>query len=214
VIFKIPITFKIVFAAFLAILIPTYWLAYGPTNFLWFSDIVLFLLFFAVIFEVRFLASMAAIGGLLIESFWTINFFFLLLFDIHLTKLTDYMLDPGIPLGVRLLSLFHLAIPPLAIWLLIRLGYDKRAWLAQTLVAWIVLPVTWLVIKPTRNINWVFEYKTITWVKLNAATYLVLEGIGICLFYALTHGIISLAFAFRKKKSPTFTAASHELSLD
>jgi hypothetical protein len=42
------------------------------------------------------------------------------------------------------------------LYLVARLGYDERAWLAQTALAWIVLPVTYLVTDPAKNINWVF----------------------------------------------------------
>ena len=35
-------------------------------------------------------------------------------------------------------------------------GYDRRAWVAQTLVCLVVLPVTYAVTDPADNINWVF----------------------------------------------------------
>ena len=38
------------------------------------------------------------------------------------------------------------------------LGYDRRALAVQTLLTWIVLPVTYLVTDPAANINWVFGF--------------------------------------------------------
>jgi len=42
--------------------------------------------------------------------------------------------------------------------MLYRLGYDKRAFLAQTLVAAIVLPLSYLFSDQQRNINWVYGF--------------------------------------------------------
>ena len=45
------------------------------------------------------------------------------------------------------------------LWLIYRLGYDERALVAQTLLAWIVLPVTYAVVRPAdENINWVYGF--------------------------------------------------------
>lgn len=47
-------------------------------------------------------------------------------------------------------------MPVVLLWLLVRLGYDPRALAAQTVLAWIVLPVTYAVVRPDdENINWV-----------------------------------------------------------
>lgn len=60
-------------------------------------------------------------------------------------------------LFLRALSLFHIVLPILLLWMLDRLSYDPRAPLAQTLLAWIVLPVTYAVVRPgDENINWVY----------------------------------------------------------
>lgn len=52
------------------------------------------------------------------------------------------------------LSMFHVFLPALLVWMLYRLGYDRRAWLAATLLCWVVLPATYLFTDPARNINW------------------------------------------------------------
>ena len=47
---------------------------------------------------------------------------------------------------------------PLLIWLLYRLGYDKRAFLAQTVVAIVILPLSYFFSDPRQNINWVYGF--------------------------------------------------------
>jgi hypothetical protein len=39
-----------------------------------------------------------------------------------------------------------------------RLGYDSRALEAQTLVAWLILPMSRLLTKPSENVNWVHGF--------------------------------------------------------
>ena len=59
---RIPPALKVTFTAFMAVLVPVYWSKYGPTNFLYFCDLALFLTLAAVWWENRLLASMAAVG--------------------------------------------------------------------------------------------------------------------------------------------------------
>jgi len=66
---------------------------------------------------------------------------------------TEYMFDPGLPLLIRLLSLFHVATPPLLLWAIRLLGYDRRGWKLQTLAAWIVLPLNYFW-HPEMDVNW------------------------------------------------------------
>ena len=47
-------------------------------------------------------------------------------------------------------------MPLVLIWMLHTLGYDPRALVAQTVLAWIVFPVTYALTDPADNINWVF----------------------------------------------------------
>ena len=60
---KIPMTIKMTFSIFMAVLIPFYWQAYGPSNFLYFCDIALFLTLMGLWTENKTLISMAAVGS-------------------------------------------------------------------------------------------------------------------------------------------------------
>jgi hypothetical protein len=73
----------------------------------------------------------------------------------NLLALAAYMFDPAEPLHLRALSMFHLFLPPLILWMLIAQGYDRRAFHAQTILAWIVLLLSWALTSPEDNINWV-----------------------------------------------------------
>jgi hypothetical protein len=97
-----------------------------------------------------------AVAVLLPELLWNASFFMRLLFRIRVTDLAGYMFDAGSPRFVRALSLFHVVLPIVLLWMLHELGYDARALLGQTLLAWVVLPLTYAVTTPQgENINWV-----------------------------------------------------------
>ncbi len=51
---------------------------------------------------------------------------------------------------------FFLALPPTLLFLLSRFGYDKRAFVFQTLLTWVILLISYNATDPEKNINWVF----------------------------------------------------------
>jgi len=152
----VPLWLKISYTAFVAITIPVYVRAYGPGNFLWFSDIALLVTVAALWSESAFLASMMAVGVLLPELAWNLSFFGRLLTGKDMTGLAAYMFDASTPPYLRGISLFHVFLPVLLVWLVSRLGYAPRAWLAQTALAWIVLPLSYWLTDPQQNVNRVY----------------------------------------------------------
>jgi hypothetical protein len=154
----VPIWLKILYTLFVVFLVPIYWRQYGPANFLWFSDIALLLMVPALWLENRLLISMMALSVLLLELVWNADFWVRLVTGKSLIALSAYMFDPKIPVFIRGLSLFHVALPILLVWLLCQLGYDRRAFFWQTLVALVVLPISYLVTNPCENINWVYGF--------------------------------------------------------
>lgn len=157
---RIPLALKIAYTAFLAVLVPYYWASYGPQNFLYFCDVALLLTLVAVWTEAALPASMAAIGIVAPQLLWLVDFGWEWLTAQPLLRLSSYMYDPGIPLFVRGLSLFHGWLPLLLLWLVWRLGYDRRALAAQLATTWGVLIVTFFVVTdphhPAGNVNKVF----------------------------------------------------------
>ena len=84
---------KVPYTVFVCILVPIYWVERGPANFLWLSDIALIAAVPALWMENRFLASMMAVGVLLPELAWNLDFFLRLIagFDVIGLNGTDYM---------------------------------------------------------------------------------------------------------------------------
>jgi hypothetical protein len=153
---QLPLWLKLVWTAFVSVLVPVYWRQYGPANFLWFSDIAVFLTLVALWWESSLPASMMLLAVGVLELSWNVDFIGALLTGHHLTGLSRYMFDPSIPLTIRGISLFHVVLTPLLVWMVWRLGYDRRALWMQTLLCWIVLPLTYFLTDPAANINSVF----------------------------------------------------------
>lgn len=154
----IPLWLKIGCTGFVCMLVPVYWRRYGPSNFLWFSDIALLVTVPALWLESPMLASMMALAVLLPELAWNFDFFVRLLIGSTPIGLSSYMFDRSISRFLRALSLFHVALPLLLLWMVHRLGYDGRALIAQSLLAMIVLPLSYWAAGPEKNINWVYGF--------------------------------------------------------
>ena len=151
-----PLWLKVACTLFLCVLIPVNWRQYGPVNFLWFSDIAMFMLAPALWWENRLLASMATLAVLLPELAWNLDLLFRLLTGNPGIGLSSYMFDSQISPAVRSVSLFHIWLPIVLLWMLHRLGYDPRALLWQTLLAIVVVPLSYVLSDPTMNVNWVY----------------------------------------------------------
>ena len=176
---RIPIWIKIVYAAFVGVLVPVYWHHYGPTNFLWASDLALFLLLVAAWWERPLLPSMMAIGVMPFEIVWTVD-----LLTGGPIGMASYMFEPERPPILKGLSLFHAMLPVIILFLLHRLGYDRRALVAQTLLIWVVLPLSYLVTDPADNINRVFglgdEPQTLVHPLVYLAAQMIVVPLAIC----------------------------------
>ncbi len=152
----IPLWIKLGYTLFVGATVVVYAFKYPPANFLWFSDIALLGTVPALWLESSLLASMMTIAVLLPDVLWNASFFVQLARGRGLRGFTDYMFDPANPRYVRAFSLFHVVMPVLLVWLVMRLGYSPQALLAQTLLSWIVLTLTYWLTDPKLNVNWVF----------------------------------------------------------
>jgi hypothetical protein len=156
---QIPQPLKVAHSTFVAVLVPTYWRQYGPGNFLWFSDVALLTSVPALWRESPVLASTQATGVLVVESLWILDFSTgMFAGKSPIAGLASYMFDRRIPLFVRGLSLFHLWLTPMLIFIISRVGYDRRAFKYQTYVTWLVLLASWRLTKPKDNVNWVYSF--------------------------------------------------------
>jgi hypothetical protein len=167
---------KIPYTIFVCVLVPIYWVERGPANFLWLSDVALLAIVPALWMENRFLTSMMAVGVLLPEFAWNLDFFIRLIagFDVIGLNATGYMFESHYTPLFKFFSLFHVILPLLLLWMTCRLGYDTRAIYAQTLLVWVLLPVCYLVTDPERNINWVFGIGNPPQTWVSGSLYMVL----------------------------------------
>jgi hypothetical protein len=187
----IPLWLTLAYGLTVPIVAVVYWRSYGPANFLWLSDVALGFTFAALLTGDRLVASMPAVGVLALELAWTIDF----LTGGRIIGLAAYMFDTKLPLYLRALSLFHLALPPTLVFLLYRLGYDRRALIYQTLLTWIILLVTYVATEREQNINWVFGPGSKPQRLLPPPLYLALEMAALPLFVFLpTHLILARFF--------------------
>ncbi|HEX6210126.1 MAG TPA: membrane-associated protein [Methylomirabilota bacterium] len=194
----VPAWIKILYTLFLCVLVPVYWLHWGPRNFLWFSDIALLATAVALWLESAILASMMTLAIALPELAWNADFFGRLATGRHLMGLSGYMFDASKPRFLRALSLFHVALPVLLLWTVHRLGYDPRALAFQTVAALVILPVTHALTDPADNVNWVYGpgSRPQTWMSPRAYLALVMLLFPIVL-YLPTHLLLLALFGGR-----------------
>jgi len=192
---SIPLWLPIVYTLFVLVLIPVYWKNYGPANFLWFSDVALFSVCIVLWTGNKLLLSMMAVGVLALELVWNIDYFGRLLTGRTLLGLSNYMFNSNLSLFLRGLSLFHVFLPAIVIWLLLKWGYDTRALYLQTALAWVILTATYLLTDPKENINWVFGPGDHPQQKLQRWLYfiLVLEFFPVIVFLP-SHFLLSWLF--------------------
>jgi hypothetical protein len=209
---KIPLTAKIASTTFLAVLVPIYLHAYGPSNFLWFCDAALIFTVVGMWLESSLLISMCAVGILLPQCLWLVDFGVNLL-GFHFLNLTAYMFDKQLPLFTRGLSLFHGWLPLLLVWLLSRVGYDKRALLAWTVLAAGLVSVCYFFTPPAGahpanpntpvNLNYLYGFNDQQpqhWINQNLYVVLWLGALWLVAFFP-THLTLRKIFA-----APTVSA--------
>ncbi len=165
-ILAIPFWFKLAYTAFVACIVVIWWRNYGWKNFLWFSDIAFIGAVPAMWLENAALSSVLAVAVLVPEILWNVDYAGRLLLRRRITGLTDYMFEPERPLILRALSLFHVPLPLVLLWLLAAYGYDDRVALPGAIVlAAVVLPWSRWVSAPDKNINWTYGLgaRQVTW---------------------------------------------------
>ncbi len=185
----------------MCILIPFYWKTYGPINFLYMCDLALFLTLGAIWFESPLMAGMAAVGILLPQCVWIIDICIRLVTG-HSIGMTEYMFKETIPVFAKMLSLYHLWLPCLLVYLVYKKGYDRRSLVCWTALMWAVMVICYLFTPPPPvdpanpnspvNINYVFGFgpeKAQT--LMHPHLYVVSLMVGLLLFiYMPTHWVL------------------------
>jgi hypothetical protein len=153
----IPLWFKLAYTAFVIYVMAVWWKHYGWTNFLWFSDIAFIGAVPAMWLESAAMASVLTVAVLVPELLWNLDYAGRLLLRRRITGLTDYMFERDRLLLLRGLSLFHVPLPLVLVWLVAAYGYDASIGLSGAIVlAAVVLPWSRYVSTPDKNINWTY----------------------------------------------------------
>ena len=214
---RLPLGVKVAFTAFMVMLVPVYWANYGPTNFLYFCDAALFLTLVGIWTENRLLISMPAVGILVPQALWVVDFL-VQLTGHRLTGMTGYMFDGQRSLFLRGLSSFHGWLPFLLVYLVAKVGYDRRALAAWTALAWVICLISFFFLPPAgahlanpqapMNIDYVFGFndaKPQTW--MPAGAYLVVWMSALLVVAGLpTHFLLRKLFDETKGSHAAVTA--------
>ena len=150
---RVPLWLKIGWTIWILCWAPLYWRQYGAQNFLFFCDLGNVLIAIALWSESALLFSSQAVSLLLFQLLYCIDLFGALISGRHVIGGTEYMFDPGVPLQIRGMSLFHVVTPPLLLWAIWRLGYDPRGWKLQTAICWVVVTINYFW-RPEMDVNW------------------------------------------------------------
>jgi hypothetical protein len=139
----------------LFIWVPAYWRTWGPSNFLQLCDSAVILTCLGIWTASPLLLSSQAVASLIIDLVWALDAASRIFIGHHLIGGTEYLFDSQYPLWVRLLSLFHLAMPPLLLWALHRVGYDSRALALECAITAVIFAAARFT-NPAKNMNFVF----------------------------------------------------------
>jgi len=174
---RLPLWLKVIWTAWVIAWVPFYWKQYGAQTFLYFCDLGNFFIAAALWLESPLIFSWQGCGLLFFQTLYTIDLIGAVLTGTHPIGGTEYMFDANVPLLVRLLSLFHIVMPPLLVWAIWRLGYDPRGWKYQTITTWIVVPVNYCW-RPESDVNWArgpfFRQIHGSWSMIYLCAYLIL----------------------------------------
>lgn len=156
----LPLWLKALFTLFVLIMIPTYWALYGPLSFLWFCNLAVLIALFALWLESSLLASMQVMPIIYPHLIWQIDAVLRITIDRPILGAADYMFDPELSPVFKFVSMNHAFLLYLLIWMIWRLGYDRRAFLVQTFFASVVVFFSYLLTTdmhgPVGNLNKVY----------------------------------------------------------
>ena len=188
---RVPLWLKILWTVWVIVWAPIYWKHYGAQNFLYFCDLANFFVALGLWTESALIFSWQATGVLLFQTLYILDLAGALVTGRHWLGGTEYMFDHAVPLFVRLLSLFHIVMPPLLLWAVWKLGYDPRGWKLQTLTTWVVVPLNYFW-RPQSDVNFArgLFFREQRWVPglVYLLAYLILVPI---LVYLPTHRLLS-----------------------
>lgn len=177
----------------LAVWIPAYWRTWGLSNFAHLCDIAVILTCLGLWSSSALLLSSQAVSSLVVDLVWSLDVAWRWLAGRHLIGGTEYLFDPHYPLWVRLLSLFHAAMPVILLAALRRTGYDRRGLPLQCAIAAAALFLA-RILDPAKNYNFAFRDPILHRAFGPAPVHLAVIFFALLLIYWPTHEILKRLF--------------------
>lgn len=143
-------------AAWLVVWVPAYASVWGFANFLHLCDVAVIVTCAGIWSGSALLLSSQALFSIFADLLWDVDVCSRLISGRHLFGGTEYLWQPGFPLFVRLLSLFHVVQPLVLLWCLRRVGYDRRGLPLQAAITLCAL-VASRAFGPALNLNYAFR---------------------------------------------------------
>jgi hypothetical protein len=197
---RIPLWLKIGWTVFVAVWAPLYWRQWGPTTFLWFCDVANILILVGLWRESSLILSWQAVSVLLFQIAYSVDVLGRAVLGRHLIGGTEWVFnDASIPPLIKTISVaMHVAAPPVLLWSLRRLGYDRRGLIFQIATAGVLLPICWFVSDPATNLNWVYKPFNKPQVWMPAGLYLLVCILGYTVLVFLPTHFLLLRFLGKK----------------
>jgi len=140
------------------------------------------------------LISSQAVSSLAAGLLWSIDVGWRLITGRFLVGGTEYMWDTRVPVWVRLLSSFHLALPLALLWAMRKIGYDRRALALQAAIA-AALFIASRFLPAGFNMNYVYDDPLFHRSWGPAPAHLVVIFVGaVALLYWPTHLVLGWLF--------------------
>jgi len=201
---RLPSWLKVLWTVWVAVWIPLYYRQWGFSTFLWFCDIANLVILAALWTERPLLFSWQAVSVLLFQIAFTLDVVGRAVAGRHLIGGTEWVFDDSkIPLYIKFLSVgMHVASPPLLLWSIRRLGYDRRAIWCQIATVCVLLPICWWGWDATLNLNWVYKPFNKPQTMMAPALYLLVCIVGyVVLVFLPTHLVLRKLFSGPEARS-------------
>jgi hypothetical protein len=177
----------------LVVWIPAYWRTWGFGNFVHLCDIAVILTCLGLWSSSALLLSSQAVSSLVVDLAWSLDVAWRWFAGHHLIGGTEYLFDPQYPLWVRLLSLFHAAMPFILLAALRRTGYDRAGLALQCAIAAPALLLS-RILDPAKNYNFAFRGPILHRTFGPAPIHLAVIFLALLLIYWPTHAILKKLF--------------------
>ena len=152
---RVPLWLKVTYTIWVIVWTSLYAHYYPVSHFLWMCHIGNGIIAVALWSESRLLFSWQAVSLLLADVIYVIDFFGRIATGQHVVGASIHFFSADVPLLQRGLSLFHLVMPFLLTWALLRFGYDRRALWLQLATCWVLFPLSYWFGEVADDVNWV-----------------------------------------------------------